>query len=682
MIRNILQFILIVFACIQCSQSASDFSKQGIDLSSDEWYINFKNKPEFSKQEFQHKKWQTISLPVNVRTINRSQSKRYWLRKTFNLEPENVTGNKALYLGRVYTSDKVYINGKLIGINGSSARKKTIKKYNFDRERIYRIPNNTLQIGENTIAIYIESSSLTNSGIVSYPIALTDYGKAYSFSFQKASDDLIFVGVYFFIGIFFLINYSKIGDLKEYFSFAIFIIAFAFYQFTRNEFRFFLFDSFSLYKFLEYFILLNIPYLYIFYLCHFLKLKRHKYLTYYGIVNALIAIAFFVFRNPVIWHNIVMFWSLHIIVLVGYSLYLSFQKMNETVKGSLIVFFQNLLRVTKGSYRGTLIFFISVLYFFYSVTKEIFVEMGILNLESSIDTAFLVFIFSSTIALRMRFIGLKINILKRYEQLKEVDNFRAKLFFYMDKIMSLSIKESIGIMQGLKAQTTDKSSLHKVKKDFTQIQQSMDDILELSRLEVTSEMLYIEQVNFVDYIQIVIPEGQITYTIKVDPRYEIENNLELINSLIIRLIDFSGFKDFENIDLIITNDLNNKIHFRFMLYHKNQAVTYKLYKELSEINKENIESIRWAIINETLRLLGGDIELGLLNKKYLRIDIQLDALPIPMEEEKPKVTKPSAAPQVALEGGGKMSLNDLKNLDVGEAFGKLVQKVKSKFSKK
>lgn len=680
-----LKIIFIVLVISSCGQSPDEFSKQGIDLSSGEWSIRFDNKKEYMNPEFNHSKWKKINLPKNLKTINRSYEKNYWLRKTFSLDRENIRGNLALYLGRVYTDDRVYINGILIGLNGSSAREKKVRKYNFDRSRIYRIQPNILLPGENTIAIRLSSDSMINSGIVSFPITIINYGMAYQYLYQQATNESIFAGIYLFIGIFFLINFIKMREFKEYLSFSLLIICFAMYQITRNEIRFLLYDSFTIFKFLEYFLLLNIPYLYMLYFSHFLKIERSKYLKYYGIFNLLLLSIFFIFKNPVMWHNIIIIWSFHLFILVAYSLYISFVKMKESVDSSLTKFFKNLFMFFKGSYRGTLIFFLSISYFFYSICKEILIEMGIVQSISTVDTAFLVIIFSSTVALRMRFIGLKINILKRYEQLQEVDKFRARLFFYMDKIMTSSITETKTLLHGMATGQENKSALNRIKKDFTQIQQSMDDILELSRLEVTGEMLYIERVNFVDYIRIVIPEGQITYTIKVDPRYEIENNLELINSLIIRLIDFSGFKDFENIDLIITNDLNNKIHFRFMLYHKNQSVILKLYKELLDINKENIQSIRWAIINENLRLLGGNIEIGLLNKKYLRVDIDLDAMPLPNEEPK-KINKPATELTLQTESGKKIKLNmdikDLKNADVGELLRKVVANMKMKIQKK
>ena len=105
------------------------------------------------------------------------------------------------------------------------------------------------------------------------------------------------------------------------------------------------------------------------------------------------------------------------------------------------------------------------------------------------------------------------------------------------------------------------------------------------------------------------------------------------------MIDFTGFKDVTSIDLIVTSDLKNQLHFRFMLYSLDQKKTQKLYKQLNDFTVGgNIHSVRWAIIKEILRLLDGHLEMKLINKKYVRIDFELQALPLEQEKkDKPKI---------------------------------------------
>jgi hypothetical protein len=236
---------------------------------------------------------------------------------------------------------------------------------------------------------------------------------------------------------------------------------------------------------------------------------------------------------------------------------------------------------------------------------------------------------------------LKIKIQNRFEQLTEIDQLREKIFLYMDRILSPSIDESILTTRALKNNNNPqavKESLSKIQVIYDEMQYSLDDILELSRLEVMAEPLSKETVDFVDFIRTILAMANVTYTIKVDDKFQIHNSLDLINSLIIRLIDFTGFKDISSIDLIVTSDLKNHLHFRFMLYSLDHKKTQKLYKQLNDFTVGgNIHSVRWAIIKEILRLLDGHLEMKLINKKYVRIDFELQALPLEQEKvEKPK----------------------------------------------
>lgn len=310
-------------------------------------------------------------------------------------------------------------------------------------------------------------------------------------------------------------------------------------------------------------------------------------------------------------------WVINIILILGYSLYISIQKVKEKD-------------------RDAIIYSIALVYFIYSVIKEIFLERGYIQGHSSIEASVLFYILLVTAALRLRFIVLKIKIQNRFEQLKEIDQLREKIFLYMDRILSPSIDESILITRALKNNNNAQAvaeSIPKIQAIYSEMQNSLDDILELSRLEVMAEPLSKETVDFVDFIRTILAMADVTYTIKVDDKFQIHNSLDLINSLIIRLIDFTGFKDISSIDLIVTSDLKNHLHFRFMLYSVDHKKTQKLYKQLNDFTVGgNINSVRWAIINEILRLLDGHLEMRLINKKYVRIDFELQALPL--EEEK------------------------------------------------
>ena len=195
-------------------------------------------------------------------------------------------------------------------------------------------------------------------------------------------------------------------------------------------------------------------------------------------------------------------------LILGYSLYVTVQKVKEKD-------------------RDAIIYGIALVYFIYSVMKEILIERGWIHSESSIEHSVLFYILLVTLALRLRFIVLKIKIQNRFEQLKEIDQLREKIFLYMDRILSPSIDESILTTRALKNHNNPqaiKESVVKIQTIYEEMQYSLDDILELSRLEVMSEPLSKETVDFVDFIRTILAMADVTYTVKVDEKFQIHNS--------------------------------------------------------------------------------------------------------------------------------------------------------------
>ena len=618
-----IKFVLLIllFFLGNCYAPSEDLITEVLDLSESEWHVDFEDNAEYASPEFSHQSWQAVEVPGNLRLLDSSHRGVFWMRKSFELDAENFTSALALTLGKIYDRDEVYLNGKIIGINGKSPDDIQQNEVAYGRLRIYTIPAGLIRKGTNVVAIKINSNFRAYAGIVSGPVGISTLESASSYLIQHAVDDVIFAAVYLFIGVFFIISFTKMKEMKEYLAFSIFIISFSILHFVRNEFRFEFANNFLVFKYIESALILNMPFFYIQFFQSFFKLSKIKYQNYYFLLNLGLSIVFLAIPNYVFWNNFINIWVINIILILGYSLYVSIQKAKEKD-------------------RDAIIYSIALVYSIYSVLKEIFLERGYIQGQSSIEASVLFYILLVTIALRLRFIVLKIKIQNRFEQLKEIDQLREKIFLYMDRILSPSIDESILMTRALKNNNNPEAvaeTIPKIQVIYSEMQNSLDDILELSRLEVMSEPLSKETVDFVDFIRTILAMADVTYTIKVDDKFQIHNSLDLINSLIIRLIDFTGFKDISSIDLIVTSDLKNHLHFRFMLYSVDHKKTQKLYKQLNDFTVGgNINSVRWAIINEILRLLDGHLEMRLINKKYVRIDFELQALPL--EEE--KVSKP------------------------------------------
>lgn len=608
---------LFFFLSINCSRT-TDENTIVLKLDGEDWGIYFNDNADLLNPEFNPNNLDIINVPNNFRNLNKSYRGSIWIRKSFEITTEQHQKSLALQLGKVYQSDEVFVNGVLIGKN-NSAFGKDPEEFAFGRPRIYPIPHDLLLEGENVLIIKIDSSLSTSAGIITGPIRIVTYEEALNGNLYDSLVELIFVGFYLFIALFFFINFFNLRDKKEYLSFSVLALIFSGYELCKNEVRFLIFNHFAILKFIEYSFLLILPYGFIKFIQDFFELKPFRYQRIYLISQFLFITLFLIIQDPVFWYNFIGYWDIHLLAVIGYAIYVTLIKFREQKRGSAI-------------------HLLALIYLLYSILKEILIERGYLNSPSSLETSFLVYLILMTLALRFQFLMMKRKLQNRYERLKEADSLREKIFFYMDAMISgplKSMKEKLAAYRESNQKSKDKNLVKEVIEVQESIDNVMDDIIELSRLEVLKEVPFKEQVNFISFINDVIPEDDITYSIKVNPETEIFNSLDLINSVVVRLVDFPPFKEFNHNDLIITQDLKGNVHFRFLLFHSNSKVAQKLFNELSEnYNQLTPIKVKWAIILEIVRLLGAKIDFKIIKKKYLKIDLGIEAI-VPVSELKP-----------------------------------------------
>ncbi|TGM46555.1 membrane protein [Leptospira biflexa] len=614
--NRILIFCLF-FLSLNCART-TDENTVVLRLDGEDWGIYFNDNTDLLNPEFNPNNLDIIVVPNNFRNLNKSYRGSIWIRKSFEITTEQHQKSLALQLGKVYQSDEVFVNGVLIGKN-NSAFGKDPEEFAFGRPRIYPIPHDLLLEGENVLIIKIDSALSTSAGIITGPIRIVTYEEAINGNLYDSLVELIFVGFYLFIALFFFINFFNLRDKKEYLSFSILALIFSGYELCKNEVRFLILNHFAILKFLEYSFLFILPYGFIKFIQDFFELKPFRYQRIYLLLQFFFIAVFLIIQNPVFWYNFIGYWDIHLLAVIGYAIYVTIIKFREQKRGSTI-------------------HLLALVYLLYSILKEILIERGYLNSPSSLETSFLVYLILMTLALRFQFLMMKRKLQNRYERLKEADSLREKIFFYMDAMISGPLKlmkEKLSAYRESTQKTKDKNLVKEVIDVQSSIDNVMDDIIELSRLEVLKEVPFKEQVNFISFINDVIPEDDITYSIKVNPETEIYNSLDLINSVVVRLVDFPPFKEFNHNDLIITQDLKGNVHFRFLLFHNNSKVAQKLFNELTEnYNQLTPIKVKWAIILEIVRLLGAKIDFKIIKKKYLKIDLGIAAI-VPISELQP-----------------------------------------------
>lgn len=576
---------------------------QSRDVLGGDWRVSPSDRPENADPELDDTRWKSIHMPANAADEAMGRGV-VWLRKRFAIG--RAENNLALVLGAVYDRDRVYLNGELIGERMSAS-------YGYGRPRIYPLPAHILRQGDNVLAIRIEGDFKNFIGINYGPVAIEAIPKAEAMIWDRSLRNLMFAAVYFATGAFFAMLFVRVGGMRDYLYYSLFVISFAVQQLMRNELRFQIADWFLFFKLMEQLLYIAVATSFFFFFVAFFQLKLPRSIMLgYPLLNLAVALSLAVVRDPVWMDRIMTYWFLTNLPPFGLYVYVSLTRAMDKQSEALVM-------------ASSIIFMMLVTTHYYAR------ERGLINWGGNLfDTGVLLFVFAISFILIFRLIRLHLNVERRRNQLDSVNHLRDRIFRYIDSILRPPASNLIALTIALQSEETSdrdrKELVGRLEGDLTHLNAEMDDILELSRLEVIEEPESFENVNFNDFITAVIPQGAITSYINVDPDIEIRTSLELVNSMVIRLIDFPGFREFKHIDLIITSDLANNIHFRFLLFHNDFRQTRKLHDLITSLNPERGSLwVKWAIVREIIRILSGSMSISIINRKFLRIDIKLQA---------------------------------------------------------
>ncbi|MCR9143078.1 MAG: 7TM-DISM domain-containing protein [bacterium] len=598
--------------------------------SANVWRYTFLDDPYNALIEQDDSFWKTVELPANMTRFGARAGQPVWLRTRVLLNASREK-NYALYLGAIYDEDRVYFNGEQIGRNGAIAGgaggREEINGYG--RPRIYPIPDQLIQDGENLVAIRITGQFSNSIGILRGPVRIQSLRDSEWHMWRHHLRGLVMSAIYAVIGVFFLILNQRLPGQREYRWFGLFAVAFGLQQFLVNENRFVVADWFLPFKLLEQLCYLAIPTLYFWFHVNFFRIETlhlggqrnfslKKIGVFYTALNVATGLVLIVTMSPVLWDRIISAWFLVNLPFFLYFVIFTFGRAIATGERDAIIL----------SIGTALMLLITVHYNG--------VERGFFDGPHYFRIGVLLFILALAFALIYRLIELQLEVEKRSRRLDTVNVLRDRVFNYLNTFVrkpTESISEvadellQTGTGTGSNPAAAATARIHLTKtlnEEIDQLQSNLDDILELARLEVITQPEYVEQVNFHDFITAVIPQGVITHHIKVNPNIVLNTSLELVNSLVIRLIDFPAFREFKHIDLIITSDLKAHVHFRFLMFHDNVRKTRQLYELLTGLNPERGHLwVKWAIVREIIRILDGHLDINILNRKFLRIDIEL-----------------------------------------------------------
>lgn len=152
-----------------------------LDLSGT-WRFTIGDRSRFSEMNYDDSNWDEVRVPSfwgDDEYSNRIQFA--WYRKTFRLSNIASKDQLLLVLGKIDDSDRVYLNGTLIGITGDMPDSSGPHGDDaWDKDRIYYIPKHLLQKnGNNVLAIRVYNR-IMRGGIYEGPIGIvtqTEYKK-------------------------------------------------------------------------------------------------------------------------------------------------------------------------------------------------------------------------------------------------------------------------------------------------------------------------------------------------------------------------------------------------------------------------------------------------------------------------------------------------------------------------
>lgn len=143
-----------------CELEAADW-KQLIDLRG-QWAFTVGDDPAWSQPSANTSDWDMLPVPYNWEHFYEGYNGYAWYRKTFDLLSMPNEQELILFLGYIDDVDEVFLNGIHIGQTGKFPPRFSTA-YNVERQ--YRIPENILKTGTNTIAIRVYDE-MRDGGIV------------------------------------------------------------------------------------------------------------------------------------------------------------------------------------------------------------------------------------------------------------------------------------------------------------------------------------------------------------------------------------------------------------------------------------------------------------------------------------------------------------------------------------
>jgi len=373
---------------------------------------------EYKKKNYDDSQWSLVVLPHRWHSDKDGESYG-WYRFRIIL-PETKNKSWALYCGIIVDADEVYFNEKLIGktgevrIGGAS---------DYDKKRIYEIPQNLIEKGkENLFAIRVSSKFPDVNGLAYGSFYIGPYNSLMKRFYLHEILNMILMTIYCAVSLYFGIFFHRISDNKEYLFFSLFSIVTAAYLFLQSQVKYFLTDDFVFLKRLEYLVLM-FSFVLFFEFITFLFKKKHSVLHYcFFLITLFSSSIIIVSSDLVIWSKVLYYiiqpsWLLPI----GYYMYIFYTE----IKGK----------------REALYIMIALLFVLASVINDIFINRGIFSFVKMTRFSFIILLIGISVYLHKRMLFLTQRMKEAEDKISKKSSLSSQSVAKMEEAAA-HIKES------------------------------------------------------------------------------------------------------------------------------------------------------------------------------------------------------------------------------------------------
>ncbi len=473
--------------------------------------------PEYRELSFDDSSWEKTSLPSDWSSFYGDWKGICWYRIHVRFPSGLPEKGLGVRLGIISDADETYFNGTLIGKSGSIDSPPVSA---YDKIRVYELPTALIRPGEdNVIAMRVRGLFPGESGAFSNDFRIGPYQDIFWNYISKEIFDLIFVVIYFVVGVYFGLFFLRRRQDRENLFFSLFCVMVGNYLLLRTQFKHLFNLDFYTVKKIEYMILSLLVILFIEFIMFYFK-QKHR--LYHKILIVLSIIPFFMilFSGSFIFWDKLNLWYIQPlwIVLAGTGIFILITRFGKNNDARLM---------------GYTIFILLA-----SVINDILVTRNIYQFTRMTGYGFFFFIGSIAIILDNKFVrlhseveDLNVNLENRVEEKTE------KLLYAMEEMEAakretdnilLNVQEGIFLLdKNLHIGPNHSSMLELIfnKKDLSGA----------NFIDIMKDMIQAEEITAVkDFIDLFI-EGKVAEKrlMKLNPLQEIR----------IQIPDGFGFKE-------------------------------------------------------------------------------------------------------------------------------------------